>query len=667
MADSALIGQDLWKQLKRVSIPVFSGDKRTYSNWKAAFLACVDQAPATPEYKLLQLRQCLAGEALKTIESLGHSAAAYQAAKERLERKFGGQRRQIAIYLEEIDSFKPVRPGNYKDIEKFADLLDVAIVNLKETHYPEELRDGMLYIKLQKKLPTQMLAAYHRWVFENYKIENVEVLREWIVQEAEFQMRAIETVQGLSTGRHGKPETRSHGFREPHQTFFGRSNAKLESGESRGQRSCRVCNKQHGTWTCDEFKQLNIQKRWECAKRLRLCFRCLGKGHLGQCCTRTRVCGLNGCKELHHRLLHRNPVTLPDNVEESQRIATNKRSTVKVDQPLTTEASKYTQEERVPVTRVDSPREGDQVTSTQNTTMVSGISSNIALRTIPVFVRNGHRKLMVNALLDDASTKTYLNTDVASELGLKGKLQRINVNVLNSQVETFETSPVELLIESLDGNTTLKVTALTTSRVTRNMKVIDWVECAGRWPHLKNIEFQKLGPRPIVDVLIGLDCSDLHFSFRDVRGEPGQPVARLTPPGWTCIGPVYDEGQACMTNFARTYFTTGDTDVSKIEAVLQKFWEVDSCSGEVSFLSPQDKLVLEKTKKSIQFVDSHYRISIPWKGDSVYLPDNYSVAVNRLKNLEKRLAKNPEVARSYQETIEQHLEKGYIRQVNPSE
>ena len=319
----------------------------------------------------------------------------------------------------------------------------------------------MLYIKLQKKLPTQMLAACHRWVFENYKIENVEVLHEWIVQEAEFQMRAIETVQGLSTGRHGKPETRSHGFREPHQTFFGRSNAKLESGESRGQRSCRVCNKQHGTWTCDEFKQLNIQKRWECAKRLRLCFRCLGEGHLGQYCTRTRVCGLNGCKELHHQLLHRNPVTLPDNVEESQRIATNKRSTVKVDQPLTTDASKCTQEERVPVTRVDSPREGDQVTSTQNTTMVSGISSNIALRTIPVFVRNGHRKLMVNALLDDASTKTYLNTDVASELGLKGKLQRINVNVLNSQVETFETSPVELLIESLDGNTTLKVTALT--------------------------------------------------------------------------------------------------------------------------------------------------------------------------------------------------------------
>ena len=59
-----MIGQDLWKQLKRVTIPVFSGDKKTYQNWKAAFMACVDQAPATAEYKLLQLRQCLAGEAL---------------------------------------------------------------------------------------------------------------------------------------------------------------------------------------------------------------------------------------------------------------------------------------------------------------------------------------------------------------------------------------------------------------------------------------------------------------------------------------------------------------------------------------------------------------------------------------------------------------------------
>ena len=50
------LGVDMWKQLNRVSIPTFSGDKRQYSSWKAAFYTCVDAAPVTPEYKLLQLR-----------------------------------------------------------------------------------------------------------------------------------------------------------------------------------------------------------------------------------------------------------------------------------------------------------------------------------------------------------------------------------------------------------------------------------------------------------------------------------------------------------------------------------------------------------------------------------------------------------------------------------
>ena len=77
---------DLTKQLSRVSIPVFNGDKHLYEGWKAAFTACVDNTSSTPEYKLLQLRQSLTGEALKVVQGLGHSATAYEVAKERLER-----------------------------------------------------------------------------------------------------------------------------------------------------------------------------------------------------------------------------------------------------------------------------------------------------------------------------------------------------------------------------------------------------------------------------------------------------------------------------------------------------------------------------------------------------------------------------------------------------
>ena len=175
-------------------------------------------------------------------------------------------------------------------------------------------------------------------------------------------------------------------------------------------------------------------------------------------------------------------------------------------------------------------------------TMVTETTGTIALRTIPVYIKMLIKNLQVSALLDDANTKTYINVDVAAELGLQGCLWKVNVSVLNGKVETFETSPVECVIESLDGKSCSKVTAFTANRVTGNMRVSDWNICAKMWPHLKRLPFHKLGPTSTVNVLVGLDCADLHFSFKDVRGKPGQPVARLTPLGWTCIGAM--EGQS---------------------------------------------------------------------------------------------------------------------------
>ena len=78
------------------------------------------------------------------------------------------------------------------------------------------------------------------------------------------------------------------------------------------------------------------------------------------------------------------------------------------------------------------------------------------------------------------------------------------------------------------------ISAFTAERVTENMKVIDWGKYASKCTHLKEIQFPIPGIRPIVDLLIEVDYAELHYSFKDVRGQPGEPVARFTPLGWTC-------------------------------------------------------------------------------------------------------------------------------------
>ena len=102
----------------------------------------------------------------------------------------------------------------------------------------------------------------------------------------------------------------------------------------------------------------------------------------------------------------------------------------------------------------------------------------IALRMVPVVLKNRNREVKVNALLDDASTKSYINADVAAELGLQGMMQKATVNVLNGQVKTFVTMPVDFELKSLDGQVIHNVSAFTTEKVAGDMEVIDWNQYA---------------------------------------------------------------------------------------------------------------------------------------------------------------------------------------------
>ena len=158
---------------------------------------CVDRARATPEYNLLRLRGCLQGEALKVIEYLGHSAAAYKAAKSRLEQKYSGKRTALMLRLEELETFKQIRERNEKDLEKFAELLDALVVNLTDAKQEAELGNGSLYITLQGKFNKNLLAKYKQWICDSGTSEDVNALREFIDRESEFMTVTSETIAGV--------------------------------------------------------------------------------------------------------------------------------------------------------------------------------------------------------------------------------------------------------------------------------------------------------------------------------------------------------------------------------------------------------------------------------------------------------------------------------------
>ena len=138
------------------------------------------------------------------------------------------------------------------------------------------------------------------------------------------------------------------------------------------------------------------------------------------------------------------------------------------------------------------------------------------------------------------------------------------------------------------------------------------------------MNFPRVAKRTVVDVLIGLDCADLHCTLQEVRGRPGEPIARLTPLGWTCIGnPGLGDRTAVQTHFARTYFVKDQAEIEQLNTNLKRFLEIDDMSVARTSIIKQKPIVrkeeqsaLQKVEYSIQFENGMYRVGVPCRNNS---------------------------------------------------
>ena len=123
--------------------------------------------------------------------------------------------------------------------------------------------------------------------------------------------------------------------------------------------------------------------------------------------------------------------------------------------------------------------------------------------------------------------------------------------------------------EKWKSNDTQQVYTFTAERVTCDMNVIQWSKHSAKYEHLKAFDFPELGSRTIVDLLKGIDYQDLHYSYHDIKGQLGEPVARLTPLGWTCVG---NPNQNCenSSNFSSLFIRNGVLTFADMPSIPMK-------------------------------------------------------------------------------------------------
>ena len=87
----------------------------------------MDESNLSAQFKMLRLESCLVGEATETVKD-----HAYEAAKARLNRKYGGNRRQVQAHIDELLKKRPIYADNPRELERFADIVERTVVSLKE-------------------------------------------------------------------------------------------------------------------------------------------------------------------------------------------------------------------------------------------------------------------------------------------------------------------------------------------------------------------------------------------------------------------------------------------------------------------------------------------------------------------------------------------------------
>jgi len=87
------------------------------------------------------------------------------------------------------------------------------------------------------------------------------------------------------------------------------------------------------------------------------------------------------------------------------------------------------------------------------------------------------------------------------------------------------------------------------------------------------------------------------------------------------------------------------------------------CIREVLDITNDDR-ALEHFNKSVWFEDGRYYIAWPWKYENPDLPDNFGVAIKRVRSLVRCFEKDKALLAKYNEILQSQVQQGVIERVS---
>ncbi|XP_058817089.1 uncharacterized protein LOC131680391 [Topomyia yanbarensis] len=373
--------------------------------------------------------------------------------------------------------------------------------------------------------------------------------------------------------------------------------------------NCQFCGEAfHSAFRCTKFLRMEVAKRNEAVRRLKLCLNCLSLGHQARVCNRGSC---HHCQRKHHSLLH--PESLQSSVLQSQS---------SVPQALNTHVVANQQQPQTQPPTQSQP--------THRNTAQTSINS------LPVTQsQNMHTQPL-------HTTKNLAVQEIGGATAISRKLVHATIHPRLSKISSF-----------IGAMSFYVLSELTTTLPTQKINVFRWTLPADLI--LADPQFFEPGQ---IDMIIGAK----HFFELLSEGRSNisidGPILQNTVFGWIIVGRVSHQSRNLQPVVSLSCTTI---DIHKL---LTRFWELETCR--TNSTQSVEETACERLFDQTTARDNSgkFVVSLPKREFIVQqIGDSKTIAMRRFAGLEKRFQSNPDLMLSYAEFIREYQRLGHMKEV----
>ena len=616
-------------QTKKPSLPVFSGERSDWPEFKAVWRALAEAQYGNKMQLGMELKRCCKGRAWERLRHIYvTNEDAYSEMWRRLSEEYDDPGLSVQTALSRLMSLKAVGDHDYEGLVRFADIADGVYSQLKELNKLDAIH--MVEVdKISSLLPQEV---HRNWLRKYVQLPEAEKLKPFpefvkflkdertvVARLAEWNMRP-----GRERGEKKNPKVSSHTAAQSEKRKGSRPTGTKDGCVVHGDVG-------HETESCRQFLKMSIKERYDILKKGQRCFLCFKAHRRADCQKESCKCGKG-----HHGLL----------------CSTG----------------------------------GDEAASSQK--VKTGLTSQGCQALYPIcIVKVEGKKSPATVFLDAGSDASYVTEACASRMGLKkGRKVSLEVTVVGGGQKEYASHVYEIPLVTTTGKTT-RVLAYGLKQITGAVSQLDQKVIGILFPnHDVGPLVRESGP---VDLLIGTDYFGLHpkreiakcgDNLSIMEGDLGKclvgthpklkqdiPLAADIPRKlngvYACKGNV-----ACHPAFNPPNFIQGEDLATEVNPKCGGC-KCGRCPIPGHTLSFKEEQELGEIRDNLHYDEGaeQWVTSYPWIIDPMKLPDNENVAKSILSKTERGLLKDKDWAESYKSQMEDMMTRGAARLLTQEE